>query len=281
MPIFCPGSCRAVVVLLLGLAVPSLYKTASAAELADAQRTFQLQDGSMVHGQLVEYIPGERVVLLLPSGRVKTISWAELAPAGAEAPVNQLARSPQLLPVTVQTDRPVEIVEQAAEGSSQSVLSPTSAAPRHPAATVWLAKGGDFIVRGPGVTTEEFKLPLAGAVKLDITAGSRSRSLAGTTLLTAGSIVAGAGLVLLIGSGVRYLFSGTDDSAVGPPGWIPVGKQLLYSAGVLLPLGVIGLIAGSVSYVQGKTRVQVSPIYSSSAMRLPGGLLVSARGVEF
>lgn len=274
MPLFRPGLRALPGGLLLGLAIAWLPATASAQETADTQRIYQLRDGSQVAGQLVELLPGERVVLILADGRVRTIAWAELGSEDKSRP------SAQLMPVTIQADHPVEIFEQLGEGQEKKVLSTTTADPSGPAAPMWLPKAGEFRVGGPGVTSEKFQLPLAGAVKLHIAPGRRSRSIAGIALLASGSVVAGSGLALLLGAGIRNLGAGSQDTAVGPPGWLPLSKQLLFSAGVVLPIGIIGLIAGSASYILSKTRVEVSPSYSA-AVPLASGLQLSARGVEF
>jgi hypothetical protein len=258
--------------LLLSLGTAGLPMAASAQETASAERTFTLRDGSVARGQLVEFIPNQRVVLLLPDGRVQTLAWAELVSPEQPTP------SALLMPVLVQTERPIELYEQQSDGEQRAVSIPTPN-PNGPPVETWLRKRGEYRIGGAGVTSEKFKLPEAGSVELSIVSGHRARSIAGLTLIFSGCATSLAGIVTMVGSLFASLT--TDSSAVGPPGFIPVNKQLLYSGSVLLPLGLTALVTGLITYSAGKTRFRMMPIYSSAAMQLPGGMLVSARGLEF
>lgn len=50
----------------------------SSAALADETLTIQLKNGSSVRGELVERVPGEKVVLKLATGEVRVIAWSDI-----------------------------------------------------------------------------------------------------------------------------------------------------------------------------------------------------------
>jgi hypothetical protein len=245
------------VLFLSGMLAP-LGITAQAQEVVNSQRAFRLLDGSEVRGELVEFIPGQRVVLRLSDGQVRTIAWTQLRIG------ENVKQADDMLLVSVRSDQPVELYEQPRDESELHVASVAAVEPRQPSVKLRLSAGGEFRVGGPGITVEEFKLPATGPLRLDISAGSRSRDIAGTTLLISGPILAAAGLFTLLAT--WFVALGENQSpSVGPPGWLPESEQLLISGGVLLTSGVLATVAGGISYALGKTRVRVSP----------------ARGLEF
>jgi hypothetical protein len=181
------------------------------------------------------------------------------------------------MPVTVKTDRPIVLYELGLIGTAEREV--LSTAPGAAEIVSWLPKYGRLRVGGPGVAGAEFQLPFAESARVDISVGCRGCSTAGSALLATGGIVAGAGLWVLVGGLITS--TGAADSAVGPPGYLPVSKQLYISGGVLLSGGLLALLAGAISYSLGKTSVEISPSGEPTALRLPGGLRLAARGLLF
>jgi hypothetical protein len=183
------------------------------------------------------------------------------------------------MPVTLTSNRPVEIYEQEDSGGEQQAVSVKAANSAGPPAEIWLRKQGRFRIGGAGITTERFRLPAEGQVNLEIKPGSRARNIAGLVVFLTGTSAAAAGVWTMVAS--IFVAAGEQSTGIGPPGWLPPSKQTLYTGAVLLPVGATAIVAGLITYSLGKTRYTITPTYLSTAQRSPGGLLLSARGVEF
>ncbi len=258
--------------LLCGVAT-GFFGAASAQEVVNLQRTFQLRDGSIVTGQLVEYVPGQRVVLLGADGQARTIAWTELLTT------ESLRHRDELLPVRVTAERPVELYETPREGKERLVLSTAAAQASGAAVNLWLPRKSELRVGGPGVTGEDIRLPDSGAVQLQISPGPRARSIAGLVVWIAGGITVPIGLATFLAGVVTGL--GEDHSAVSPPGFLPLSDQLFISGAVLVSAGVIGFVTGWICHASAKTRVRMIGNDPELALALPGTLRLSARGLAF
>ena len=91
---------RSISGILAGVTI-ALVVTASAPSFAaDETTTINMKNGSSVRGELVERVPGEKVVLKLATGEVRIIAWNDIA--HTEEPPSQIPKQR----VDIQSDHP-------------------------------------------------------------------------------------------------------------------------------------------------------------------------------
>jgi hypothetical protein len=133
-----------------------------------------------------------------------------------------------------------------------------------------LRRHGEYRVGGPGVASEEFRLPAAGGVELDIKTGPRGQRIVGTVMLIGGPSVA---LVGLITFAIEIL--------VALPSLNP-DRSVFFAGGGLAGTGVGILLIGGIVYGTAGTSVRLSPVSEPMVpVRLTAGLRLSTRGLEF
>jgi hypothetical protein len=248
--------------------------TAQAQAAANAQRFFQRRDGSLVGGRLVELVPGERVVLELPDGSVQSLAWTELL---SGEPLN---RQDEVRPLRITTNRPVDIDERAS-GSEEwrPLLSTATTTYRDgPEVQAWVRKRSELRIRGANVTHQTVRLPEDVGLRLEIHAGSRTRHIAGSTLLVAGGILAAGGVWMLFGSLLTAFAN--EPNTVSPPGWLSLSDQLKISGSVVFAGGVLGLAVGWGCLAHARTRVALTPLPGLAPPAAAAGLSLPTRGTE-
>lgn len=250
------------------IGISALAESASAQELAETGRQVTLRDGSQLRGQLVEQLPGERLVLLLPDGQLKLIPWSELAtvavlPSASPSPA-PAAPAPSApcglgIPTWVRIPRPAELYERP-EDLPEGFLTTLRPAAGGPLQSLCLRRNAAYRVGNLGVTSETFKTPEAGAINLDIQPGHRGQHIAGTVLMISGGAVGAVGAVTLLVSLFGCIVGGCSDNTVLIAGLSAFGG------------GAFTTLLGGILYGTSGTNIKISPVYQ---------LRTSARGLEF
>lgn len=263
------------------IGISALAGSASAQELAQTGRQVTLRDGSQLRGQLVEQLPGERLVLLLPDGRLKSIPWAELAavavtPAASPSPAPAAPAAPAPfsscdlgIQTWVRTPRPAELFERP-EDLPEGFLTTLQPAAGGPLQSLCLRRNSVYRVGNLGVTSETFKTPEAGAINLDVQPGHRGQHIAGTVLMISGGAVGAVGAVTLLVSLFGCIVGGCSNNTV------LIGGLSAFGGGAFTTL------LGGILYGTSGTSIKISPVYQlRTSATSPGGVKLTARGLEF
>lgn len=177
---------------ILGSTLAFAFATSAQALAADEVTTINMKNGSSVRGELVERVPGDKIVLKLATGEVRVIPWNDIA--HTEEPASQIPKQR----VDVQSDHAgtqlQRITGQAsgvgyAGGRSVYVafeswenicVAPCSAN---------VDPNGTYRVDAPGMTpSKNFQLPAPTQqpLKLKIQGGSAAMRIGGAYSLTFG-----------------------------------------------------------------------------------------------
>lgn len=202
----------------------------SGVAMAQSSERVTLVDGTVLQGELVEKVPGQKVVLKLATGEVRTIEWsaiAQQAESASQAPPPPQGPPPppqeKMFHVEVTADRPGVVLEQlqmagtATFGYSYGwggrgygvfeAYSPVCVAPcsaNVPASSI-------YRVAGSGVTiSRKFQVPMDGA-RLRVSAGSAGARVGGAVMMAVGAGFLIGGLIIL-----PFAFIGHDTSYCSP-----------------------------------------------------------------
>ena len=205
--------------------------------------TVTLKNGASVRGEIVERIPGEKVVLKLATGEVRTIPWGDIA-----EPEESTSTESQKRKVEVQSDHEGTVLQRitgqasgAGYSGGRSVYVSFESWENVCAAPCKASVDANsaYRVDAPGMTpSRNFHLPPPGKgdpVKLRIAGGSAAVRGFGTYSLSFGiaGLITGA-IFLPIGLALKSSGSSTSFSSSFPT----IGIVSLAVGGVLTVLGV-------------------------------------------
>lgn len=187
---------------------------ASPALAADGRVVVELRNGSTVRGDLVEKVPGRKVVVQLATGEVRTLEWdaiakiddAPAAPAPAAGPPAPGAPAADGVVVHLDADNPQATLQRRA-GTASFVIA-TSRGTATAQGESWedvcvtpcdtrIAKNQTVRVAGDGVTPSS-NFVLARDAKLDAKTGNLGVRTGGVWLASLGIAAAVTGGVMLL-----------------------------------------------------------------------------------
>lgn len=217
------------------------------------QQLVWLRSGAVVRGQLVEFVPGERVVLQLATGEVRTVMWDEVeraswidappaastlsaAPAAASSvPAPPAASAGVVLHIV--SDRPGLWLETRPSFQSGADWKRVCTAPCDTPVRV---QGQSLRIDGPGIPVSgPFRIDAhSGHETLSVSSGSNSRAAIGR-----GALIAGVGLALA--AGVAYGLGRIEDVDAAATG----GLVGMVTGGVLI-VGSLPVLAGAKTTVR-------------------------------
>lgn len=229
---------------------------------ADAAERVTLKDGSVVAGELVEKVPGRKLVMKLATGEVRTIAWASLLqdPSTTDRTLTAgdvQAPAPQapFVHAEITADRPGAILERVNLAIARSTWSgaypafePVCALP----CSASLASDGAYRVSGPGFRpTVKFGLSPNGS-RLSVHTGSAGGRAGGVVL----SVLGGLSLFVGIVAATAPLYMTDYESEPTRNYTTKHGQDLLEAGAVAGVAGLVMLVSGIVLYSVSKSSIE-------------------------
>lgn len=256
-----------------------------------AERVIQLRDGTLdtlsINGVILEWVPGSRVTLQLPSGEVRRFRWVDLAPEILPSPPPTAAPSPG------SEEAPVEKTRVTLRAKNRYVSLWKNHGPGYVGGygpyvgsiDVWriiclpscnrdLPRAGIFRIGGGNdglIASTSFELP-PGNATFDVRSGGTWNGLVGGVLLTVfGSMASIIGAALFGGAA-----TGVGNFEPGKRSRVGIGGIVTLGVGVGMLTGGIVLLARNHTKVrildaQGN-RVALSPPTRRTLALSPAGL---------
>ena len=233
--------------LLAGLSLTLMLGTSNLA-LADEMTTVNLKNGASVRGELVERVPGEKIVLKLATGEVRVIAWNDVS--HTEEPAAQIPKQR----IDIQSDHPGTQLQRITGQSSgmgyaggRSVYVSFESWENICVApcTANVDPNGLYRVDAPGMTTSRnFHLPVpsqapSAPLKLNVHGGNAGVRLGGAYSLSFGMTG------LLMGAIFLPIGLAMDDKLATsklPQTFQTIGFVSLGAGAVLTALGIYLLV---------------------------------------
>lgn len=244
---------------------------ASSASAAEAKLTVELKDGSSVRGELVEKVPGKQLTLLLSTGEVRSIEWANIAridEPGAAAP-SQVSEGPaDGIAVHIDADDPRSTLQRRA-GTSTIVVS-TGRGTAVGQGEAWedlcvapcdlrVPKNQTVRIAGDGITPSG-NFVLQRDAKLDVKTGSSGLRVGGFWLTGFGLSLAVVGGVFLAMDSRKTEVDSSGNITKGEPLIDPAINYALLGGGLLMTAGGIAMIIASGTTVRDDTGTPVGSL---------------------